>query len=114
MADSLSNPDPVLRIFRGDQRAIGEVLLTSTNHPADRVGPSWDCIGYAAFVQAVADEQTAISRWIRPLIGDINELAADYNAHRSRVTAIQNRLVDLINLIDPGGDRIPADQREKM
>jgi hypothetical protein len=39
MADSLSNSDPVLRIFRGDQRAIGEVMLTTTDQPADRTGP---------------------------------------------------------------------------
>jgi hypothetical protein len=114
MADSLSNSDPVLRIFRGDQRAIGEVMLTTTDHPADRVGPRWDCIGYATFVQDVADQQTAISRWIRPLIEDIDELAANYDAHRARIIAIQNKLVELINLIDPGSERIPVNQREKM
>jgi hypothetical protein len=114
MADSLSNSDPVLRIFRGDQRAIGEVMLTTTSHPAGRAGPRWDCIGYAAFVQAVTDQQTAISRWSRPLIDDINELAANYDAHKPRIIAVQNQLVELINIIDPGGDRIPVNQREKM
>jgi hypothetical protein len=114
MADSLSNSDPVLRIFRGDQRAIGEVMLTTTDHLADRVGPRWDCIGYAAFVHALGDQRTAISRWIRPLIDDINELAANYDAHKARIIAIQNQLVELIGLIDPGGDRIPVNQREKM
>jgi len=114
MADSLSNSDPVLRIFRGDQRAIGEVMLTTTDQPGDRIGPRWDCIGYAAFVQALADQQTPISRWIRPLIRDIDELAADYDAHKARIIAMQHYLVDLINLTDPGGDRMPVDQREKM
>jgi hypothetical protein len=114
MADSLSNFDPVLRIFRGDQRAIGEVMLTTTDQPADRIGPRWDCKGYAAFVQALADEQSAISRWIRPLLDDIDKLAANYHAHQARVIAIQHHLVELINLIDPGGDRIPVNQREQM
>jgi hypothetical protein len=114
MADSLSNSDPVLRIFRGDQRAIGEVLLTTTDQPADRIGPRWDCIGYAAFVEALADEQTAISRWIRPMLQDINELAKDYHAHQARVIAIQHQLVRLVDLIDPAGDRIPVNQREKI
>ncbi|HEX3959574.1 MAG TPA: hypothetical protein VHZ03_23560 [Trebonia sp.] len=114
MADSLSNSDPVLRIFRGDQRAIGEVMLATTDQPGDRVGPRWDCIGYAAFVQALSDQQTAISRWIRPLICNIDELAANYDAHKTRIIVMQHHLVKLINLIDPGGDRIPVDQREKM
>jgi hypothetical protein len=114
MADSLSNSDPVLRIFRGDQRAIGEVMLTTIDQPADRIGPRWDCKGYAAFVQTLADEQSAISRWIRPLLDDIDNLAAKYHAHQSRVIAIQHHLVELINLIDPGGDRIPLNQREQM
>jgi hypothetical protein len=114
MADSLSNSDPVLRIFRGDQRAIGEVLLTTTDQPADRIGPRWDCKGYAAFVQDLTDEQSAISRWIRPLLDDIDKLAANYHAHQARVIAMQHHLVELINLIDPGGDRIPVDQREQM
>jgi hypothetical protein len=114
MADSMSNSDPVLRIFRGDQRAIGEVMLTTTNQPADRIGPRWDCVGYAAFVQALGDEQTTIYRWIQPLLQDIDELAKNYHAHQVRVIAIQHHLVGLISLIDPEGDRIPVNQREKM
>ena len=114
IADSLSNSDPVLRIFRGDQRAIGEVMLTTTDQPADRIGPRWDCIGYAAFVQALADEQSAISRWIQPLLDDIDKLAANYYAHQARVIAIQHHLLELINLIDPGGDRIPVNQRKQI
>jgi hypothetical protein len=114
MADSLSNSDPVLRIFRGDQRAIGEVMLTTTDQPADRIGPRWDCIGYAAFVQALADKQSAISRWIQPLLHDIDKLAKSYQVHQARIIAIQHGFIELINLIDPEGDRIPVNQREKM
>ena len=114
MADSLSNSDPVLRIFRGDQRAIGEVMLTTTDQHADRIGPRWDCIGYAAFVQGATDKQSPISRWIQPLLDDIDKLAANYSAHQARIIAIQHHLVELINLIDPGGDRIPVNQREQM
>jgi hypothetical protein len=36
LADSLTFTDPVLRVFRGEQRAIGEVLLTKTDNPSDR------------------------------------------------------------------------------
>lgn len=114
MADSLSNPDPVLRVFRGDQRAIGEVLLTTTDAPTDRIGPRWDCMGYAAFVQALADKQPAITRWIQPLLRDVDKLAADYHGHEARLTAIQHNLVELINFIDPEGNRIPTNLREQI
>jgi hypothetical protein len=114
MADSRSNPDPVLRIFRGDQRAIGEVMLTTTNEPADRIGPRWDCLGYAAFVQALTDKQPPITRWMQPLLEDIDKLAANYRAHEARITAIQHHLVELISLIDPDGNRIPTSLREEM
>jgi hypothetical protein len=64
LSDSLTFTDPVLRVFRGEQRAIGEVLLTRTDNPSERVGPRWDCLGYAAFVKALEDKDTA--RWSRP------------------------------------------------
>jgi hypothetical protein len=94
------------------QRRTSSRRLQTSGTP--QVGPRWDCIGYAAFVQAIADQQTAICRWIQPLIRDINELATNYDAHESRIIAMQHRLVELIDLIDPAGDRIPIDQREKM
>jgi hypothetical protein len=114
MADSLRNSDPVLRIFRGDQRAIGEVMLTTTDEPADRIGPRWDCIGYAKFVQLLVDEQPAMSRWMQPLLHDLDTLAADYHTHQTRLIAIQHYLVELTNLIDPEGSRIPLNLREQM
>lgn len=114
MADSLSNSDAVMRVFRGDQRAIGEVLLTTSDSLSGQIGPRWDCIGYAAFVQAMGDDQTAISRWIRPLVDDIEKLAADYRAHQTRVVALQHCLVKLLNLIDPDGARIPTDLRKQL
>jgi hypothetical protein len=113
MADRLSNHDPVLQILRGNQRAIGEVMLITTKQPGQK-GPRWDCIGYAAFVQALAEDQAVISRWLRPLIDDIDVLAANSDTRIARIIAVQHYLVSLINLIDPAGDRIPVDQREKM
>jgi hypothetical protein len=114
MADSLSNPDPVLRIFRGDQRAIGEIMLTTIDEPADRIGPRWDCIGYAKFVQLLVDEQPAISRWFQPLLHDLDTLAANCHAHQARFIAIQHYLVELLYLIDPEGARIPVNLRERI
>jgi hypothetical protein len=114
MADSLSNPDPVLRVFRGDQRAIGEVMLTTTDEPTSRIGPRWDCMGYAAFVQALLDEQPTMTRWMRPLLDHIDKLAANYAAHQTRLVAIQHHLVELINLIDPDGNRIPTNLRQQL
>jgi hypothetical protein len=113
-ADSRTYHDPVLRVFRGDQRAVGEVLLTAVDSPADRIGPRWECIGYAAFVEAVSDQQNSIRRWMDPLIASINELATDYQAHSARLIELQHGLVELINLIDPEGQRIPTSLRDLL
>ena len=32
LSDSIDLPDPTLRVFRGERRAIGEVLLTRTDN----------------------------------------------------------------------------------
>src|SRR5512144_1868197 len=58
-------PELAFRIFRGEQRAIGEVMLTSTEAPR---GPRWECMGYAAFVRQRADEEN--DRWFRRPRGD--------------------------------------------
>jgi len=74
LSDSFKFTNPTLRIFRGDQRAIGEALLTKTDNPQSGWGSRWDCVGYAAFVKALDDKDTA--RWFTTLLEDVDRLAA--------------------------------------
>ena len=112
LSDSLTFTDPVLRLFRGEQRAIGEVLLTRTDNPSDRVGPRWDCLGYAAFVKAQDDKDTA--RWFTTLLADVDRLAEGLDEHRDRLVALQHALLDLISLLDPDGYRVSAKLRRPL
>ena len=112
LSDSLTLTDPVLRVFRGEQRAIGEVLLTKTDNPSDRAGPRWDCLGYAAFVTALNDKETA--RWFATMLADMDTLAAGLEEHRARLVALQHALLNLINLLDPNGDRVSAQLRQPL
>jgi hypothetical protein len=112
LSDSLKLTDPVLRVFRGEQRAIGEVLLTKTDNPSERVGPRWDCLGYAAFVKALEDNDTA--RWFTTLLADVDRLADGLEEHRDRLVALQHALLELINLLDPNGDRVSAQLRQRL
>jgi hypothetical protein len=112
LTDSLTFTDPVLRVFRGEQRAIGEVLLTKTDNPSDRAGPRWDCLGYAAFVKALDDPDTA--RWFATLLADVDTMAGGLDAHRDRLVALQHALLELINLLDPDGDRVSAQLRQPL
>jgi hypothetical protein len=112
LSDSLTFTDPTLRVFRGEQRAIGEVLLTKTDSPSDQVGPSWDCLGYAAFVKALDDKD--IARWFAILLADVDRLAGGLDEHRARLVALQHALLKLINLLDPNGDRVSAELRQPL
>jgi hypothetical protein len=112
LSDSFEFTDPTLRVFRGEQRAIGEVLLTMTDSPSERVGPRWDCLGYAAFVKALEDKDTA--RWFATLLADLDRLADGLDEHRGRLVALQHALLELINLLDPGGDRVSAKLRQPL
>jgi hypothetical protein len=112
LSDSIELTDPTLRAFRGEQRAIGEVLLTRTDNPSERVGPRWDCLGYAAFVTALEDKDTA--RWFTTLLEDVDRLAEQLDEHRAWLVALQHALLKLINLLDPNGDRVSAELRQPL
>jgi hypothetical protein len=101
-----------LRVFRGEQRAIGEILLTKTDNPSARVGPRWDCLGYAAFVKALEGKDTA--RWFTILLEDVDRLAGNLDEHHPRLVALQHALLQLINLLDPDGDRVAAQLRQPL
>lgn len=42
---------------------------------SERVGPRWGCLGYAAFVKALDNKDTA--RWFTTLLADLNLQASN-------------------------------------
>jgi hypothetical protein len=101
--------DPLLRIFRGDQRAIGD-LMTQREDGADR--SDTDCLGYVAFVRRRSEPEFA--HWFNKLEADMHDLASDPNQHRARIVALQNALVDVMDVLDPDAKRFPAERRTRL
>ena len=109
ISDTLNSdgfPDALFCIFRGDQRAIGEIMIGA---PIDG---ELSCIGYAEFCTK-SDADPLFARWFISLSEGIDQLAGDDQWH-PRLVALQNNLVDLINLLDPESIRFPDRHRSKL
>lgn len=103
--------DPVLCIFRGDQRAIGEVTMLPITDASDG-GRRHESLGYSAFV---ARRQTdEFDRWFHKLENDLRTLAAEPDTHLERVKLLQNRLIDVLEIFDRDCRRFPAERRTRL
>jgi len=110
-SDTVTIDEAALCLFRGEQRAIGEIMLT------ERAGAApgalgWDCIGYAAFVTRL--EEREFSRWFRLLRRSLDDLRTDLPAHDRRLVQLQHHLLDLIGLMDPDHEQVPRELRERL
>jgi len=102
---------PALRIFNGQQRAIGELMSEQSTGPSDGK-VRLECIGYAEFVTRLREPDFA--RWFTRLRADIDNMADAGEADLERLVALQNALVDLVEFLDPGHTRLPASDRRKL
>lgn len=93
----------VLRIFRGEQRAIGEIMINQNIQNR--------CIGYATFVEKLQDYK--FNKWFIKIKKDLDTLANELDNHRTFLIVLQNSLIDLINYLDPQCKRYPKKYRTK-
>jgi hypothetical protein len=98
--------DSMFRVFRGDQRAIGEIMIDKSAQE-DLV-----CIGYAEFCTRMDNDQF-FARWFSSLSTHIEQLATSVSAP-SRLVALQGAMIDLIDILDPDLMRFPDRQRSKL
>ena len=133
--------DPTFRVFRGEQRAIGEIVMTRlapTAPPAAQVSVSSmpsgalpagttpiaslsatarpvgrETIGYATFVANLTSDET-FARWFNKLKADVDLLAREPGRHSERLIQLQHGLVDLIDFLDPEATRFPKARRMKI
>lgn len=90
----------VFKVFRGEQRAIGEIMSTVLSSDPGSAGRRFEAIGYASFVENLKDPDFA--KWFAGLIEDIEQrLSADARPHSQRLVAIQARLIDFLDFLDP-------------
>ncbi|MEV7086349.1 hypothetical protein AB0O07_10685 [Streptomyces sp. NPDC093085] len=96
--DAVSNE---LRLFRGQQRAIGELMVHPEGEPGRR-----RCLGFAEFC-AKLDDDAAFALWFSDLLADVDRLAGDTAPAVPRLGELQTELVALIDLLDPQEARFP-------
>jgi len=95
---------PLLRIFAGEQRAIGERLIREAQR-----GP--ECMGYASFLDYYDSKPDPL---LNALELEIMSLGTSLEQARPRLVAMQHALVDLLAFIDPQFVRFPKRTRSKL
>ena len=98
------------RLFRGEQRAIGELMMTLVGDPESA---RFESLGYVTFCEKV-DSDPAFQKWFRRLRSDVDTLAASDHSKQDRLITLQNKLIDLIEFLDPEGARLPKKYRHKL
>jgi hypothetical protein len=100
-----------LRVFRGPQRAIAEVMMIPTQASE---GPRSEAMGYAAFCHRL-DSDPVFAGWFQRLrFADIDLLAEQGPAVNQRLIMLQHDLIDLIDHLDPKKVRVPENIRQKI
>jgi hypothetical protein len=98
--------DAPLRVFAGDQRAIGERLVCTTAR-------GLDCMGYAEFLDLLDMHPERIPQ-LAQLENDLDALAQTESQETERLVAIQCQLIDLIDFLDANHLRYPQDRRRRL
>ncbi len=94
----------LLRVFAGEQRAIGERMIqTGAN--------GRECMGYAAYLDQVAQGGDRLTDALRD---DVRALSTHLPAARPRLVALQYALIDLLAFLDPDFIRFPKERRTKV
>jgi len=102
-------PDAAFRLFRDEQRAVGEVVLEPL--PGDPRG--YRCIGYTQFVERLETDPN-FSRWFNRLIHDMEAMMDPAPGYMDRLAAVHNILIALLEFLDPGGIRYPTFDRPEL
>src|SRR5271157_4228435 len=96
--------DPLLRIFAGEQRAIGERLI--------REGPRGpECMGYASFLDFCKEHPDPL---LCALEAEITALGPSLERAIPRLVALQHSLLELLAFLDPAEVRFPKRRRMKL
>ncbi|QKW51593.1 hypothetical protein HUT08_21055 [Streptomyces buecherae] len=101
----ISETSDELRVFRAHQRAIGELMV----HPDSVPGQRW-CLGYAEFCRRL-DQDEVFRAWFTHLLADVDRLAVDPTPALARLEALQNALVQLVDLLDPAAVQLPHNRQ---
>jgi hypothetical protein len=101
--------ETTFRLFNGEQRAIGEIMLVPRSSDGST---GYECMGYATFVEKMSAPEFA--RWFSKLRKDIEKLANESDASKERLILIHDRLIDLVDFLDSNCSRIAAEYRTRI
>jgi hypothetical protein len=101
----------VFRLFNGQQRAIGELMMTPRKQ--DELIATYECIGYATFSQRLYEDEHFAS-WFSDPKYDFECLVKERERYYDRLIILQNKLIDLLDFLDPDKVRISTDERQKI
>jgi hypothetical protein len=96
-------PTSVFRLFRDEQRALGEVML----EPVDGESRRYQCIGYATFVERL-EQDSGFTRWFSRLSKEVDKLIDPVPGQLDRLIKVQLALINVISCIDRDGRRFPV------
>jgi hypothetical protein len=99
-----------LKLFRGEQRAIGELLMIRVG--GTEASGKFECIGDAAFVERLKDP--TFSNWFGKVRDFLAEAESDTGLDRRRLLLLQNALIDLIDQLDPEFVLYPRHLRRRL
>jgi hypothetical protein len=102
-------PDQRLRVFWGQQRAIGELMMCEIDKDRDR---GRQCLGYAAFTSRL-DDGASFGPWLSKVENDLVHAAASKSFDPARLQQTQHALIDLIDFLDDPPVRFPQRLRTK-
>jgi len=96
-----SEAEDILRLWRVEQRAIGELMVLPEGEPGRR-----RCLGYAEFCKKL-DGDEVFRSWFAPLLRDVDRLAEDAAPAVSRIAEHQRELIDFTDVLGPKAGRLP-------
>jgi hypothetical protein len=101
---AISDRTRILRVFTGEQRAIGERMIRDGAR-----GP--ECAGYGTLLEQLTKAPDTLVEFIRNDVGNLN---TRLEQARPRLVALQNALIDLLAFLDPDFVRFPIKQRTRV
>lgn len=93
--------DDLFRIWAGEQRAIGELMIVERNNQLV-------CIGYSSFLTCLTNNNEPL---LEKLKSDVKYLTNSEEESFSRLTEIQHTLIKTLNYLDPDNIRFPEECR---
>ncbi|MEU1601839.1 hypothetical protein [Micromonospora matsumotoense] len=105
--DSLQGP---FRLFRGQQRAIGELMLTWTESPAGRIR---DVRGYAEFSYLLVKDE-GFRSWFARLRAEVPAIQHTDDHGNQRLSQLHDDLLDLLDLLHPRESPRPSEGKSRL